>query len=558
MMPSIEPASSQQKRAATLERLRRDNFDLVIIGGGINGAAIARDASLRGYRVALLEQADFASGTSSRSSRLVHGGLRYLEQAQIGLVFESVSERSRLARLAPHIVTPLPFVAPVYRGDRWPLVAVDLGLWIYDALALFRNFRMHRRLSAKAITQPLRGIRQEGLRGGTLYYDYQTDDARLVIENIVGAAAAGAAVSSYAAVEGFEYSRQRARAVVVRDRIGGQTFSVRGQAFISVVGPWTDALLAKTTREEHWIHTTKGVHLVLTRDKLSLDHACLLRHPLDGRVLFILPHHERMVVGTTDTDYHGDPAAVCTTAEDVRYLLAAVDHFFPTAELSPADVLTSWAGIRPLIRAEDTSSPSAVSREHRLEVGSDGITVLAGGKLTTYRRMAAQCLDAAIRSSVAPLKKKARCVTHRLPLPGAEGLSSQADLSRLVDEIEAALGAKDQRAEHLVRTYGVRSRQLLDVANGQESLREPMISGLPFIWAEVVFAVRHEMALSASDVLVRRLGLCYRAADQGLGCLDRATALMGSELGWDPAEQRRQADAYADEIKRTNPWRDAP
>jgi glycerol-3-phosphate dehydrogenase len=551
----MEPLPLQQ-RAITRQQLQQGVFDLVVIGGGINGAAIARDAALRGYSVALIEQGDYGCGTSSRSSRLIHGGLRYLEQGEIGLVFESVSERARLARLARHLVRPLPFVVPVYRRDGWPLTLLDIGLWIYDALALFRNHRNHEHLSASALRQRVPGLADDQLLGGVLYYDYQTNDARLVLENVLAARAAGARLLSYCKAEAFEYRRRRVRALRVRDQRTGESTRIAGRAFVCAAGPWTDQILAATPQHERWLRPTKGVHLVVPKERLDVSEALVLRHPDDRRVLFVLPHHERTVIGTTDTDYQGDPAAAQTESEDVRYLVEAANQLFPALKLAPTDVTATWCGVRPLLGADRAGAPSAVSRDHQIVRRDDGIIVIAGGKLTTHRKMAEECVDAAaLTIGLAGGRGPRRgCTTHRTPLPGAVGLGGPQDFERLRTQLASVFGVDDDRPRHLAQHYGVRALQVTQIASDTPQLASRLAADLPFVRAEIVYAARHELVLTLSDLLIRRLGLFYRALDQGLSVCEEAAQLLAPILGWSVQQSKRQVEAYAEEVAKNGTW----
>ncbi|MGD8863934.1 MAG: glycerol-3-phosphate dehydrogenase/oxidase, partial [Myxococcales bacterium] len=506
---------SAAERQRALERMAQETFDLVIVGGGINGAGIARAAALRGYSVALLEQRDLGSGTSSRSSRLIHGGLRYLEHAEFRLVFESLAERAALARVARHLVRPLPFVFPVYEGDRLGLTRARLGIFLYDLLALFRNFRRHRGLSPEAVARRLPQIRRQGLRGALAYYDYRTDDARLVLENVLAAAAAGAAVASYTPVLGID-SGGGTKEIHARDLVGRRELTVRGRVVICAAGPWTDRVLQIKNPNWRWLEPTKGVHLVLPRERLPIDSALVMQHPDDARVVFALPFCERTVIGTTDTRYAGDPLRVRTTANDVAYLLGVAAHYFPEARMSEDDVIANWAGVRPLLRS-DADDPGAASREHRLKVRDDGVVVIAGGKLTTYRRMADECVKAAawaLARAGGPPPRRA-VPAEAGPLPGAEGLQSEAELERLVGRLAGEL--EDRRvARQLAHSYGVRALELSRMVAGRPELGQPIAPELPYIWAQVPFAARHELALSLSDVLVRGTQVFYRDRDQGL------------------------------------------
>jgi glycerol-3-phosphate dehydrogenase len=381
-------------RETARARLRADEFDLLVIGGGINGAGIARDGALRGLRVALVERDDFASGTSSRSSRLVHGGVRYLEHGFLHLVFESSRERRILLRVAPHLVRPLAFTWPVYRGARIPGWKLAAGLWLYDLLALFRNVGRHRSLSAAGVRAAEPRLRQDGLAGGATYFDAATDDARLTLANIIDAVAAGAVVLNHAEVTSLGGPQGRVSAVEVRDCLGGETFSVRARAIVNATGPWTDTISRmEDPSSRPAVLGTKGVHVAVHASRVGNRSAVTLLSPTDGRVMFVLPAGEHTIIGTTDTAATETPDQVRATQADVRYLLDCVNAFFPEASLRPDDVVCAWAGIRPLIASGNAGNPAGASREHLVAEGPRGVIAVTGGKLTTYRAMSAEVVN---------------------------------------------------------------------------------------------------------------------------------------------------------------------
>ena len=384
--------------------------DVLVIGGGITGAGIARDAARRGLKVAVVEQRDLAFGTSSRSSKLVHGGLRYLESYEFSLVFESVSERRVLMDLAPHLVNPLGFLFPVYKGSRQSLFVINAGMWLYDGLSLFRSPKIHKKLKPKEVAELEPAVKQEGLKGAPLYYDCSTDDARLTVETALDAVAHGAIIATYARVESFlKDDNGRIQGAVVKCQTTGELKEVRASVVVNATGPWTDKTMAMSgTRKGNLLRPTKGVHIVVEFDKLPIQHAVVCFHPTDERVLFALPWGDRTYIGTTDTDYQGDEAEVAATLTDVDYLIEASNTYFPNHPVERADVIATWAGLRPLIAppsdgdgdedAEDGGevSESKVSREHQILVGQDGLITIAGGKLTTYRKMAGELVDTAV------------------------------------------------------------------------------------------------------------------------------------------------------------------
>ena len=385
-------------RVTARERLRSAPFDILVIGGGINGAGIARDAALRGLKVALVERDDFASGTSSRSSRLVHGGVRYLEHGFFHLVFESSRERRILLRIAPHLVRPLEFTWPVYRRARIPRWKLSAGLWLYDLLALFRNVARHRTLSARGVLTTEPRLRPEGLTGGATYFDAATDDARLTLANVVDAAHAGAVALNHAEVTALLFEGQRAAGAAVRDRLTGDEFEVRAAALVNATGPWTDTVSRmEDPLSRPAVLGTKGVHVAVPAARVGNRAAVTLLSPMDGRVMFVLPAGEHTIIGTTDTTTTERPDQVRATRGDVQYLLDSVNSFFPAARLVPEDVVAAWAGIRPLIASGMSGDPAGASREHEVAVGPRGLISVTGGKLTTYRAMSAEVVTVAQR-----------------------------------------------------------------------------------------------------------------------------------------------------------------
>ncbi|MGE3460249.1 MAG: glycerol-3-phosphate dehydrogenase/oxidase, partial [Kofleriaceae bacterium] len=454
------------------------SVDVVVIGGGITGVGIARDAALRGLKVALFEKADFASGTSSKSSKMVHGGLRYLEQGELGLVFESVSERRVQTRVAPHLVRPLPFLIPIYEGAKPSFEIMNIGLWIYDSLALFRAPRMHKTFrGAKAALDLEPQLRPAGLRGALEYYDCATDDARLVLENALDACALGATCSTYSDV--IELERRgdgRITAVVVKNRLTGAVTKVATRTVVLAAGAWTDEMIRRfeIPMDRPLLRRTKGVHVVLPRERLPLARAITLLSPLDGRVMFALPWRERTVLGTTDTDFTGTADNVAADADDVRYLCDSGNGYFPGANLEPSDVISTWAGLRPLIAAPPNVDESDVSREHEVFSRNDGLVIIAGGKLTTYRRMARQAVTETIKllGELGESVALADVTTKHRPLPGAVGLTEPT--LEGVAEIGRALMTShkldDDTSTHLCGVYGARAPLLADRIAADRSL----------------------------------------------------------------------------------------
>ena len=529
-------------RADRLTRLRDEQFDVLIIGGGITGAGIARDAAMRGLRTGLVEQDDFASGTSSRSSRLVHGGVRYLEHGHLHLVFESSRERRTLLRIAPHLVRPLRFTWPVYRGARVPLWKLGAGLFMYDALAAFRNVKGHRLLSPKEVTGDEPAVKRENLVGGASYYDASTDDARLTLANAMAAEELGGVVVNHARVVRMIREGARTVGAIVEDAAEGE-IPVRAAVVVNAAGPWTDMLRAMDgDTQKNAVRATKGVHIAVPRERLATHAALTLLSPIDGRVVFALPSTATTIVGTTDTPTDERPESVCASGEDIDYLLSAANFFFPAARLTPTDVVAAWAGIRPLVASGFTRDPASASREHRIDRSPSGMISVSGGKLTTYRSMAAEVVDHVERSMGRP---RTRSKTHTAPLPGGDIPSF--DQALRAAELEVGDAAVARR---LVQAYGSRWRQVAALTTAEPALARRIVRELPYVLAEVVYAVEREMAMTLADVLVRRLHVAFDVADHGRAAARVATAVLAGRLEWNNARARTEIERYEAEVER--------
>ena len=498
-------------------------FDLLVIGGGITGCGIAREAALRGLSVALVEQDDFASGTSSRSSRLVHGGVRYLEHGHLSLVFESSHERRQLLDIAPHLVHPLEFVWPVYEGARIPRWKLGAGLLLYDALALFRNVARHHRLSADAVLEREPALERAGLVGGALYYDAATNDARLTLANALSALEAGAVVLNHAAVIGLFANDGRIAGAMVRERFCGTEIHASARVVVNATGPWSDEIRALDTPGVTAVRGSKGSHIAVARDRVGNRHALTLLSPADGRVVFVLPAGPHAIIGTTESDTTTEPDEVRASSADVEYLLAAANAFFPSAHLTASDVVAAWAGIRPLIPVRDESAGS-VTREHEITTSERGLISIVGGKLTTYRVMARDVVAEALR---ALRGRRVRLRPVRQPLPGGE-LES---LDALTAEISGVTGDVSL-AEHLARSFGSRWREVWSEIDGPEGSRR-IVGGLPYRIGELRYSVRREMACTLADLLIRRTHIAFETRDHGLAIAPAAAQALASIVGGD-------------------------
>lgn len=506
---------------ASLRDLASRRVDLLVIGGGITGAGVARDAALRGLDVALIDGQDFGAGTSSRSSRLIHGGLRYLEHGQLHLVFEALRERRILLQLAPHLVRPLPFVVPIFRGDRVPRWKASLGLVLYDLLAGRGNVRRHRTLGKRALLELEPLLRERGLTGGALYHDAQCDDARLTIATVRAAALHGALVANHVAAASLVRDGTRVVGAHLRDRITGAEGEIRARLVVNATGPWSDALRRlEDPGAAPILRPTKGSHAVVRAARVGNRHAVIFTSPVDGRVMFVLPWGDWTYIGTTDTDTTESPETVRATEEDLVYLLRSANALYPGAHLDPEDVVSSWSGLRPLLAADPASSASALSREHRILRGPGGMITVAGGKLTTFRRMAAEVVDRVTKELARPAGP-GRQRSEAEPLPGGEAATSEGFRSAGLE-----LGLPEATVEHLLRQHGGETPAIYTLCRERPALAEPLHPEHPAIAAQVVFAVRREFAVTSEDVLQRRIRLVHETMDGGKQAGPRVARLI--------------------------------
>ena len=545
-------AATAPWRAAALERLADQTFDAIIVGGGATGAAIARDAALRGLEVALVDHGDFAGQTSSHSSKLIHGGLRYLQYGDLPLVFEGLAERHRLLATAPHLCRPIEFLFPAYRGGRPSLGALGVGVTMYDALALWRSPVRSRRAPAGEVYQLAPFLRTAGLAGAQLYVDCQTDDTRLVLENVLDAEGAGAVVASYVHLQRPAARRGHLHALLAEDRDSGETFPVQARVVVNCTGPFSDAFRGGNPV----LRPTLGVHAVFDAERLpTAGRAIVINSPRDGRLIFTLPAGARTIVGTTDTDWHPpdgsrrprpqDENEIRARPADVDYLLEAANHAFPPAALTRREVISTFAGLRPLI-SSDAASTSATSREHEIWIDPQGMLTVAGGKLTTMRKMAEEAVDRLIDLLQARGVDRAleRCTTRTRPLPGA---AHSADLSGY----ELAGDVKSR----LLHAYGGRAGQVAALAAASPAMGRRLAPDLPYLRAEIAFAVRHDLAVEVEDVLRRRVPVFRDAADQGLAVAEDAGRILGEELGWSPQRRERSVAEYRAAVAASSRWR---
>lgn len=536
-------------RDQALDRLRSTDFDVVVIGGGITGAGVALDAASRGLRTALVERDDFASGTSSRSSKLVHGGLRYLQQGDIKLVYQALAERQRLRRNAPHLVRILPFLLPVFTRDglfdRKLAWALGKAMWMYDLTGGARIGKLHQRLDTDEVLDYMPTLPADRLAGGYLYYDAATDDARLTLAVARTAAIDhGAVVVNRAAVVGLDRAPDGRLAGV---RVGAEhddgtseEIDVSAAVVVSATGVWADQVrgLGQESTPDT-IRPAKGIHITVPWDKVRNEIAVVIPVPKDRRSVFVVPWGDQTYIGTTDTDYDGPLDDPQCTPDDVAYLLRAINASVD-GEITEDDITGTWAGLRPLVKASESGRTADLSRMHRVQVDDDGLVTISGGKLTTYREMAEDTVDAVVDSLgdrvTSRVHRSAR--TKDLPLRGARGYQEVCDQA---EELAATAGLTEAEVVHLADRYGGEARVLLAMIEHEPALGTRLADGHPYLRAEIVHAARYEMARDLDDVLTRRVPLRLRDADTAMTVAPEAAALLAPELGWSDEETERHA-----------------
>ncbi len=527
-------------------------FDVVVIGGGINGAGIARDAAVRGFSTLLLEKEDFGYGTSSRSSKLAHGGLRYLEHLEFSLVRESLRERATLERIAPHLVRPLAFLLPVYTGDRRPLWMIGLGVKLYAWLARERLAR-YRTVDAAEAARREPALEMRGLVGAALYADDQiVSPERLTLENVLSAREAGAKAVNHVAVTALRLRPNGTTEIDVRHAVTGATETVAGRVVVNAAGPWGDRVRRLAGLEgAPTLRLTKGIHLVLPR---VTQQALFISAKSDGRMFFVLPWKDWSIIGTTDTDFDGDLDRLAATAEEVDYLLTETRRVIPGARLTRDDVLYTYAGVRPLAAARPGKAAGAVSRRHVVHAEGPRGTLLSvtGGKLTSYRSLAEEVTDQIARLLARPGASR----TADTPLYGGRITSLERAITAEAPLLARRYGIPLAVARTIVETYGSRAGEVLQPIAKDRSLAQPLCDRSPDLLAQIRYAVDRELAVTLKDLLFRRLaagtGLC-----QGRDCARRAADVMGAFAGWDQRRREREVAAYFEEADLGQQYRTA-
>lgn len=568
---------SFRTRAEALRKFREETFDLLIIGGGITGAGTARDAASRGLKVALVEARDFASGTSSRSSKLIHGGLRYLQNMEFGLIFEALSERAHLLKTVPHMVRPLPFFVPIYKGDKPGRFFMNLGLWLYDLLALGRTPGFHRSFSRDKFLNQIPFLKRDRLKGGFRYYDASMWDDLLAIETLRAAHEEGATIANYTEAVQPTWDTDHTdqiRGFRVRDVETGEEIPLRAERTVICAGPWTDQVGLKiSTRWRRWLNPSKGVHLIFDLKKIPVPGAIVMSHPEDGRISFVIPRPDYgagvAIVGTTDGPTPLEPEGATIEPADVDYLMHLLHRYFPTLNLTTQDIVSAYVGVRPLMGAQSSTigsegtAPRAtaadlqkVSREHYIGPGPGGILLVAGGKYTTHRLMAREIVDVALTKW-----REDAAQGHAGPLPKSIGPSRTdlpvnplATLDAVTKSREAAAERGWSIPEDLWDRYGAEALQIFAIHRAQPDAVED-VDGFSFLGAQLRYEIRNGMVLRLEDFYLRRSALFATRRDHGLPRAEALARVWAEERGLPPEEGSKEVQRLQTEFEHREAWR---
>lgn len=532
---------SPSARTDAIKSLRDDQFDILVIGGGINGVGIALDAASRGLKVALVEMADFASGTSSRSSKLIHGGLRYLEQYDFKLVREALQERELMVTtLAPHLVKPVSFLYPLTEKFK-ERTYVGAGMALYDALRGFkRALPWHKHISQRELSEIAPSLRLDLITGGYQYFDAQVDDARHTMMIARTAAKYGAVITTRTSCKQLIKKGRRVEGALIQDLESGAEFEVRAKSTIMAAGVWTDPLYESFgVKPGYRVRMSKGAHIVVPGNAIKSTTGVIIKTDLS--VLFIIPWGDKWIVGTTDTDYESDRSSPLASREDVNYILAQANRVLEP-KLERSQVIGVFAGLRPLVSSDPDSPTTELSREHVVDHPVPGFVTIAGGKYTTYRVMS----EDAVNSAVADLKRLVPdSCTETLAIVGADGYSV---LLNKADELAREYGISKETIDHLLNRHGALFSEVLEPALSDKSLLDPLINQLPYLKAEILYAVTHEGARSVDDVLSRRTRINFEAKDQGLGAAKEVASIIGRVLGWSAAQSNESIKNYEKQV----------
>lgn len=537
------------QRSELLRQLKQGSFDLLVIGGGITGAGITLDAATRNLKTALVDKGDFASGTSSKSTKLIHGGLRYMQQFEFGLVREVGRERAIVHRLAPHLVKSEKMLLPIIRGGTHGRLGSSLGLWLYDLLAGVKGKDRRQMLSSRQALEQEPMLRKSDLIGAGLYAEYRTDDARLTLENIKTAAQHGATCLNYAQASSFLYKKGKVKGCTITDQLTGEQLEVKADCVVNATGPWVDGFRrADHSLEGKHLFLSKGIHIVVPAQKLPLQQAVYFDAP-GGRMLFAIPRQRVTYIGTTETPYEGDFDQVFALKEEVEYLLAGANSMFPNAKLEMSDVESSWAGLRPLI-FQKGKKPGQMSRKDELFISHSGLVSIAGGKLTGYRKMAKRVVNLVARK----LEKEkglvcGSCLTHRIPLtskPFHDGQEVSLFQQTLLADVQK-LHLPDHYATYLCENYGRAGADILEKVS-----TEKLPAELSLLESELAHCFRFEFVMKPADFLVRRTGRLYFNMPSVKAHLDFVLAIFQQHFNWDEEQTGKEKGTMLELIELTS------
>ncbi len=544
------------RRSDILNEMTTSELDVFVIGGGITGAGIALDAATRGLKIGLVDKQDFGAGTSSRSTKLIHGGLRYLKQGEINLVREVGREREILFRNAPHIVTPEKMLLPLVENGTYGKFATSIGLWIYDWLAGVKREEKRVMLSKQETRKREPLLRSDILKGGGLYSEYRTDDARLTVEVIKTAVSFGARCTNYTELTEFIYHDKKIVGANVVDLLNGKSYQILAKKIINAAGPWVDQLRSKDqSLYGKRLHHTKGVHLVVPYSRLPLRQSIYFDVP-GGRMIFAIPRDDTTYIGTTDTDYSESLEKPVVTKEDVQYLLTAVNDMFPTVHLTREDIASSWAGLRPLIH-EDGKSASELSRKDEIIVSPTGLITIAGGKLTGFRKMAERVVDLTLKKLVEETGITfTSCKTDSIILSGGKFVTPNGILQYIDEQFRTVkdLGITKIQLTALVRKYGTNTEKIIrnikELQNSKRAMNnKPYDQRYSFLVGELMYGIEEEMVASLSDFLIRRSGRLFFGRDELEWLYPRLADEMASMLGWSKEDKERHLQQFKEEYE---------
>ncbi len=541
-------AFSVKIRENNIEKLKNQHFDLLIIGGGITGAGIARDAVSRGMKVGLVNSNDFAFGTSSRSSKLIHGGIRYLENYEFSLVYEALSERAKLFDIAPHLVHPLRFMIPIFKDSRVGMFLMGVGMWLYDILSLFEAPQLHARLSKSDSLRKIPFLKKDNLKGSYVYSDAYMDDDRLVHETLRSANDQGAVIANYIKASEGEFQEGQLKKVKCIDEQTNEEFLVSATHFVSSVGPWTDQLGGSIFSDwKKILRPSKGVHLTFKRSRLPIKTAVVMGAEKSNRIVFAIPRKEMIIIGTTDTDFSDDPGKVTTKQEDVDYILKVANSYFPHANLKEKDIIASYAGVRPLVN-DGASTEGKTSREHTIITDDRNVTFVAGGKYTTYRKIAEDCLNAIL--PVYPFEERVKFNNNDTNKPLNEFVTPQNMLKTQMqaESIQTQTGLSTENVEMLIERHGSECLNMLDKWSGWLDRS---------VWClEAMQAIENTMCLHIKDFYFRRTPLVLSFEDHGFQFLEDVGKVFQKYYSWSDEKLQSEYDLLKTCIKQEMSWKD--